>query len=528
EARVAYARSFGKHSVDGLALYTQRTRHSDFLKSGRKNYNSTQIDQIFAGPIDGMTSDGFESEEASAGVVGRFKYDYDAKYIMEFSFRYDGSDKFAPGHRWGFFPALSGVWIASDEEFMKPLSDKGILNLLKLRASYGETGLSTGLGRFKYIPSYSQTAFEDYPYIGGALQTGYEEGSLVNPSALSWYTRTSSNVGFDFASLNNSLEGSLDYFYYNTKGFLMSPKNIYSGTLGTTLPEVRSETEHRRAGMEFSLKYRKNINKFHFEVGGNLSYYQQLYVRLDSEPEADLKNPYVRLTHQTDYFDRVYLTNGFYNTPSQVINAPRPLTSVISSVGEINYIDSNGDGKIDSNDLRRAGNSLEPHLAYGFNFNFRYEDFSLSGLFQGVGRRTVHIGNVYKTTDPQSTLERLKGSWTPENTDALFPRYFTGTGHNGGHQDMESDVTLFDGSYLRLKNITLSYNLKNTLLKNVKNISGLSISLIGTNLLTFSEIFKYFDPESLMLNSAGGSHRSGGGASYPVNKTYSLAVNLEF
>ncbi len=531
EARISYLNTFGKHTIDALLLYTQTTGHANFIEVSRKDYEA-EIDQIFAGPLAGMASDGYESESARAGLVMRLKYDYDSRYIIEFSGRYDGTDQFAKGHRWGFFPAVSGVWMMSDEPFMAVLKDRHILDMLKIRASYGLTGLS-GNTRFGYMQTYAQTDIEDYLDIGGSLQTGYKAGALVDPDALSWYSRSSFNIGFDFGSLGNSLSGSLDYFYYKTTGYLMSPNLSYSGTLGTNLPQVRSNSEHRREGMEFTLRYKKNIGDWFLSIGGNIAYYTQMWARLDTEDIATLKNPYTRETQQTDYFSIAYITDGLYRTPYDVINSPRPLTSVASTVGEINYVDTNGDGKIDSNDMRRAGNSLHPHLTYGIDFSVSYRGFTLSGLFSGAGRRSVNIGNTYRDTDVTSAvnLRRLENTWSPHNPDGEFPRLFSTSGYNGSHEiGFASDITLKNGSYLRLKNLVLSYDLKHSLLKDCRWLSSLRLSLIGTNLFTISGIYKYIDPETLMLENigVGGASRDGSGASYPVSRTFSLGLNIGF
>lgn len=530
EAKISYLKTFGKHTVDALLLYTQTTGHKDFIEVSRKDYESSAIDQIFAGPLAGMSSNGYESESARAGLVMRLKYDFDSRYIVEFSGRYDGTDQFAKGHRWGFFPAISGVWMLSDEPFMAGLRNRHILDMMKIRASYGVTGLS-GNTRFGYLQTYVQADLEDYLNIGDALQTGFKPGALVEPSALSWYTRTSFNVGFDFGTLDNNLYGSLDYFYYRTTGYLMSPNVSYSGTLGTSLPKVRSNSEHRREGMEFVLHYKKSIGDWFFQIGGNISYYSQLWARLDTENISTLKNPYTRETQQRDYFGIAYITDGLYDSPYEVINSPRPLTSVASSVGEINYVDTNGDGKIDSNDMRRTGNSLNPHLSYGIDFSVSFRGFSLSGLFQGAGRRTVNIGDIYRHPEAVSatTLLRVENAWSPENPDGEFPRIFSTSGYNGGHEGLPSDFTLRNGSYLRLKNLVFGYDFKHTLMKNCQWISSFKLSLIGTNVFTFSDIFKYIDPETLMLNRIGqGNSRSGSGASYPVNRTFSLGLNIGF
>ena len=531
EFKAAYLKTFGKHTLDATFVYTQRKGFSEFVSAGRKNYISTSMDQLFAGSVDGLTNDGSAAESASMGYVGRLKYDYLSKYIIEFSGRYDGNDNFHPDKRWGFFPAVSAVWMISDENFMQKLNDKNILNSLKLRASYGETGISDGVTRFGYMALYNQGAMKEYYNAGNILNVTFSEGNLVNPLALTWYTRKSFNVGFDFASLNNRLEGSLDYFYYKTSGYLMSPNNIYATTLGKPLPEITSGSKHRRAGFELNLRYKEKRGNWYYEIGGNISYYNQLWEQLDSEDLATLKNPYTRQTHEKDYFYSMYLSDGLFQNKEQILNSPRPLPSTETSMGDIKYIDANGDGKIDSNDMRRVGQPSMPHLNYGFDFRVEYKGWSLSALFQGTGDRYIAMGQQMQRGDYASVITKFQADyWTPENTDARFPRVTKAGYPNGENNALVTDFFNMNAKYFRLKNLQISYNLKRDLLKNCNFIQGCRITLSGTNLFTVSDVLDFTDPEAKMIepDKIEKNLRSISGASYPVFRTYSLGLNVEF
>ena len=531
EFKAAYLKTFGKHTLDATFVYTQRKGFSEFVSAGRKNYISTSMDQLFAGSVDGLTNDGSAAESASMGYVGRLKYDYLSKYIIEFSGRYDGNDNFHPDKRWGFFPAVSAVWMISDENFMQKLNDKNILNSLKLRASYGETGISDGVTRFGYMALYNQGAMKEYYNAGNILNVTFSEGNLVNPLALTWYTRKSFNVGFDFASLNNRLEGSLDYFYYKTSGYLMSPNNIYATTLGKPLPEITSGSKHRRAGFELNLRYKEKRGNLYYEIGGNISYYNQLWEQLDSEDLATLKNPYTRQTHEKDYFYSMYLSDGLFQNKEQILNSPRPLPSTETSMGDIKYIDANGDGKIDSNDMRRVGQPSMPHLNYGFDFRVEYKGWSLSALFQGTGDRYIAMGQQMQRGDYASVITKFQADyWTPENTDARFPRVTKAGYPNGENNALVTDFFNMNAKYFRLKNLQISYNLKRDLLKNCNFIQGCRITLSGTNLFTVSDVLDFTDPEAKMIepDKIEKNLRSISGASYPVFRTYSLGLNVEF
>jgi len=390
EANASYLKTFGKHGIDATFVYTRTEGNGESVMASRRDYVSSAVDQIFAGPAEGKDNDGNAWSSAASGYVGRVKYDYAAKYIAEFSFRYDGNDNFAPDQRWGFFPAISGAWVVSEEPFMQSLNDKDILDYFKLRASYGQTGISDGAFRHGYLSVYNLVP--NVYSINNSLVTGFSEGPLVDPASLTWFTRTTQNYGFNFASLNNQLEGSFDYFYYKTTGFLMSPKNQYTTTLGKDLPQISSNSAQRRAGFEATLRYKKKLDKLYFEVGANYAYFNQLWEQLDTEDEVTLKNPYIRETHEKDFWRSVYLTDGLYQGADDFINSPRPLAGSEAQAGDIRYIDANGDGKIDDQDKRRIGKPTFPHSTYGFDFSVTYKGWFMSGLVQGTGDRYVTLG----------------------------------------------------------------------------------------------------------------------------------------
>ncbi len=526
ESSAHYGKTFGVHGVEGTFVYNQTTSAYEEMSASRRDYESGAVDQLFAGPPTGIGNDGTEREGANAGYVVRLKYDYDYRYIAEFSGRYDGNDNFVDGKKWGFFPAVSLAWNLTEENFMESIMDKNIFNSLKLRASYGETGVTEGVNRFGYIPVYN---LETSAYaINNNLVNGYSEGPLVSPNELTWYTRKSYNYGLDFSSLGNKLSGTLEYFYYTTQGYLVSPKDTYSQPLGKDLPQIKSNSEHRRAGLEFSVRYKGNANKLKYEVGFNYAYFNQLWKQKDDEDEATFKNPYQRVTHRTDYWNggQVYLNDGLYQNADEFLNAPRPLGSTETQGGDIRYKDLNGDGKIDDQDKRLVGLPSLPRSNYGIDFSLSYEGWSLNGLFQGTGDRYMAFDNFMVVEAKRRTYEFQLDYWTPENPNALYPRISHQEGVNGSNNsnaDNKSDFYLKNAKYFRLKNLQLSYNLKNKLLSNVQWLSACKVYVSGTNLFTISEVMDYFDPEQ--NESENNGTQSYG---YPVQRTYSFGVNVGF
>lgn len=517
ELSATYVHTFAeKHTIDAKAVFTAAESEGFNFSAFRKDYLSTTVDQLFAGSSIGMTNTGNAQEGGRLGLVGRLKYDYANRYYIEGSFRYDGSDNFAPGHRWGFFPSVAAAWDITEEPFFKGLDLKDI-NLLKIRASYGTTGTETGVNRFGYLSTYSLV--ENAICIGGNLLSGFNEGALVTPELLSWYTRRSINVGLDGGFFDNRLKGSLDYFFYITKGGLTSPANRYITPLGTALPQIKSDNEHRREGFEISLRWSDKIGSdIDYEIGANMISYRNLWVTNVGESLSQLKNPYQRNTHQSDYLGLYLLDNGLYQSVDQVLGMPRRPESTETKLGDISYQDVNGDGKINSEDKVRYGMPTDPHFTYGVDFMFAYKGFTLSGLFYGTGERHMMFGiNAMKTEAMHVKNKFQLDYWREDNRDATFPRVTLTAGVNGENNRIESSFYLRNAAFLRLKNLSLAYDFKHKLLKDVKWLSTCQLNVTGSNLFTISGVSNYWDPET--TNTNGG---------YPTSRIYSLGVTLGF
>lgn len=517
ELNAGYIHTFAeKHTIDAKAVFTTSESDGSYFWASRKEYLSTTVDQLFAGSSIGMQNSGNSDEGGRMGAVGRLKYDFASRYYIEGSFRYDGSDNFAPGHRWGFFPSGAVAWDVTEEPFFQALNLKKV-DLLKFRASYGQTGTESGVNRFGYLSTYSLV--ENAICIGGNLQSGFNEGALVSPELMSWYTRSSLNYGVDVAFFNNHLKGSMDYFFYVTKGGLVSPADRYITPLGTSLPQIKSENEHRREGFEVSLRWDNNIGKdFYYEVGANMVYYNNLYVKNQGEALSSLKNPYKRSTHQTDYYKTLYLDNGLYQTPDQVLGSPRRAQSNATKLGDIAYQDVNGDGKIDGEDQVRWGMPTAPHFTYGIDFLFSYKGFTLSGLLYGTGKRNMEFGVTTKKNEAVWVMNDYQlDYWREDNKGASFPRISLEASANGSNNQESSTFWVKNASFLRLKNLTLEYDFKHKLFKMSKWLSTCKVNITGTNLFTISDVMDYFDPET--ASTQGG---------YPTQRVYSLGITVGF
>jgi hypothetical protein len=329
---------------------------------------------------------------------------------------------------------------------------------------------------------------------GGTLVNGYSSNGLASDN-VTWYSTKSSDLGFDFGVLNNHLKGSFDYFYTRTSNYLTSPAFGYTDPLGTALPQVLSDAAFRKAGVDGSLNYSNQVNEdFSYNIGFNFTAYQSLWEKYN-EDSVTLSNPYTRTTQvNLNYLTTSYSSNGLYQSWDQVLNSPRRLTSTSLALGDVSYADTNGDGKIDAQDFRRQGTSSSPRFVYGVNFGLNYKGFALDGLIQGTGSRDLYVGS-YLQGRGTYVAEYQMDYWKPTNTGASEPRP-TDTGINSGNNFTSSSYWIVNATCVRLKTLTLSYDLKSTLLKHVNAFKEFSLHVSGTNLLTISPCTKYFDPET--------------------------------
>lgn len=516
---LAYERTFFKdHNLNVAFYYNQKESWGSGFNAQRTGYK-VNVDQIFAGPASSATNGGSASEEGRLGYVGTFGYDFKGRYLLNASFRYDGSDGFMPDKRWGFFPSVSVGYIISDEAFMKKINETIKMDMFKFRFSYGETGVEAG--RFAYLVSWKM------PEAGGSFDIdGSRSGSVTTPglpsSVLTWYTNKSYNYGIDFAFLNNRLSGTADYFMTEISGYDTAPSNHYTTPLGTALPKVMSDDLFRRVGAEFTLRWKDSWRDLSYEVGGNISFYDECWIR-KTEGYDVYSNPLRTQVGKTlSSGDRMWVSNGLYQTPEDLINSPRPTWSDGLKTGDISYVDMNGDGRIDtdSNSADKVYNNMpsKPIMQYGIDFSLGYKGFSLVGLIQGSGTKYTKIGNNVKPAGVNRLLYKDQlDYWRPDNTGARFPLPDL---DQGTTNNMQQDVTYWsvNCAYVRLKNLQLGYDFKYKLLKNVSWLSSARVSLVGTNLLTFSDVSDWLDPEQSETQNW----------AYPMTKTYSIMVSLGF
>jgi TonB-linked SusC/RagA family outer membrane protein len=539
-----YNHSFGKNHIAFTGLYEYIHGNTESITAQRQGY-LLPIDQFFAGPTANATASGAAAQTASQGYVGRLQYNYDEKYFVEGSVRYDGNYLFPPGKQWGLFYGISGGWILSKEKFLSFLQDDHIVDYLKIRGSFGTVGNTTGISPYQYLETY--TANSNAYVVGGTPELGLAYNGLPSTD-YSWYSNQSSNIGVDFSTLKSRLSGNFDYFYYVTKGFVVSD-TAYALTLGTALPLINSDASQRTAGEEFGLNWDDKVGNFKYHIGVTYSHYESLYPIYPGETATQMENPYQRSSGVlNNYFSNnvaansasylnpggavTWPTNGLYTSNGQVLNGPLnpndPLpgngpTNI--AAGDVRYADPDGSGLMTSNDWRLVGSNNFAHVNYGLNLGLEFKGWSLDAQFMGTGDRDIMLGNVIGNYGLIEYPFQLN-TWSPTNTGAFLPRNLPSQNWNNGDNwasgnsgAPNNEYWLVSVRYFRLKSLNLGYDLKKlTALRKSAFFSRAKIFVTGRNLFTVSNSMKYYiDPESNV-----------NGWGYSVQRTFATGVNIGF
>lgn len=460
----------------------------------------------------------------SQGITGRFAYYYNQKYLMEFNFGYNGSENFAPGKRYGFFPAGSIGWVVSEEEFMKKAS---WIDFLKVRASYGLVGSDNVSSRFPYLAFYGGGSGYDFGNNFGTNVGGTSEGNLANAN-LTWEKARKLNVGIDFTTLNQRLALTIDAFYeyrfdiitdMNSDGIMGYPDIVGKDAALQNLGEVSNR------GVDIELSWNDKIGKdFRYYIRPNLTFSRN---RLEYKAEVARKNSWRKETGKRLYENFVYVFDHFVADQEEADRLNKigyqPWGQLIP--GDVVYKDLDRDGVIDDEDRTAMGNPRSPELMFGIPFGFQYKNFDFSVLLQGATKSSILLNGAAVFDFPQfeqDKIGRVKkmhlDRWTPETAaTAKYPALHYGTHDN--NKNGNSSLFLYDASYLRLKNVEIGYNVSPKLLRKF-HVQQARIYVQGLNLLTFDKLGDVdIDPET----------KSGDGASwYPIQKVFNFGIDITF
>ena len=406
----------------------------------------------------------------SQGITGRFAYYYNQKYLMEFNFGYNGSENFAPGKRYGFFPAGSIGWVVSEEEFMKKAS---WIDFLKVRASYGLVGSDNVSSRFPYLAFYGGGSGYDFGNNFGTNVGGTSEGNLANAN-LTWEKARKLNVGIDFTTLNQRLALTIDAFYeyrfdiitdMNSDGIMGYPDIVGKDAALQNLGEVSNR------GVDIELSWNDKIGKdFRYYIRPNLTFSRN---RLEYKAEVARKNSWRKETGKRLYENFVYVFDHFVADQEEADRLNKigyqPWGQLIP--GDVVYKDLDRNGVIDDEDRTAMGNPRSPELMFGIPFGFQYKNFDFSVLLQGATKSSILLNGAAVFDFPQfeqDKIGRVKkmhlDRWTPETAaTAKYPALHYGTHDN--NKNGNSSLFLYDASYLRLKNVEIGYNVSPKLLR---------------------------------------------------------------
>jgi TonB-linked SusC/RagA family outer membrane protein len=518
------------HYIKGMVGFNQEWGRNTFSRSLARSLITPLVTDLNATTGTQQTFGG-KSHVSLRGVFYRFNYIFKDKYLFEANGRYDGTSRFPKDDRFGFFPSFSVGWRISQEGFME--GTRNWLDDLKIRASWGELGNQL-LGN-DYYPYVATMGISSSPFMLSTGRIPYvSPANLVSPT-LTWETVVSKNLGIDLTLLSQRLDFSFDIFSRETKDMLTDVE--YPALLGTSAPQSNA-ADLKTTGWETSLSWRDKIGKdWSYRVTLALSDWQSEITKYDN-PTGALSEFYVG--HKIGEIWG-YETQGIFQTNEEVAAAAdQSRLGANWRAGDIRYRDLNGDGIISpgNNTLSNPGDrkiigNATPRYNFGVNLDLNYKNWSLTTFFQGIGKRDYwpsdgnwtwffpfNAGHVewYFVTD----------TWTEENRDAYFPAAHVST--NDKKNIQRQSRYLQNASYVRLKNVTLSYDLSANLVNRI-GLSGIRVYVAGMNLWEYSKIRKPLDPESLhtsVFHDRYSTLNFNGAVEYPMQRIFSIGANVNF
>ncbi len=514
-----YQKTIENHDISILLGISQEESHYRSISGSNNELPSVELQALSAG-IGDQSISGLNRTSTLQSVFGRLTYDYANRYFIQGSMRRDGSSRFGPDNKYGTFYSVSFGWAVHNEEFF----NSKIISQMKPRFSYGILGNQL-IGNHLFLTRIGSGGQQlNYPFgevASQAVLIGAISTSLPTPD-IQWEETTTTNAGIDLGFLEDRLKLTFDYFKSETEGMLVNvPIPSTSGI--TTFPLTNGGNLENR-GWEVSASYSKNIGDFDFDITANFSGSENKITQLGIAGEAftdgfiEFNNFPTTRTEVGGEIGRFYLyrADGIFQSQAEIdAHGVQPN----AAPGDLRFVDTNGDGTLNDDDKQYMGSGL-PKLEYGLTFNAAYKNFDVSLFFQGVGGNKIYNGVkmwLYRT-DRQNMSADLVDAWSPSNTGSDIPRNVFGDPNNNIRP---SSYFLENGSYLRLKNLQIGYNLTEQMLKNIF-ISKARLYFTANNLFTITD-YSGFDPG---LASGGTFTRGVDRGFYPLTKSFVFGVNL--
>ncbi|MBD0835379.1 TonB-dependent receptor [Aestuariibaculum suncheonense] len=527
-----YNKSFNEvHNFEAVVGFNQEER--DFEEHWSRSFLQISNELPSLGGTTGATppetNDAYD-RYTLRGVFGRLSYNYKEKYLVSFNGRNDASSKFPDGYRSGFFPSVSSGWVISNEPFFSPI--KNTLTFFKIRGSFGSLG-NQNIGNYGFLATMN-------PIEANWIHNTQQPTSLSTPSLVranyTWENVETLNGGIDFGAFKNRFTGSFEIFKRQTLGML-APGLDLPAVAGSPAP-LQNAADLKTTGWELALNWKdRTSNDLSYGLGFVLSDSKSIITKykndnnaLDIGASGGLQNYYIGMEIGEIWG---YETDGFYtaedfNTDGTLKDGVVSINGVISHEGDIKYknlrdsetstnvIDAGENTLDNSGDRKIIGNST-PRYNFGFNGYLNYKNFNFSFMLQGVAKRDLWVGGdvMFPHSGYFSTLlSHQLDYWTPDNTDAYYGRIYANAQEAHGVNQRVQTKFLQDASYLRVKNITLSYKLPKNIIEKL-GLSELNIFYSGENLFTISNLVQGVDPESTSW-------------SYPNYTTSSVGLNVKF
>ncbi|MEX0684507.1 MAG: TonB-dependent receptor [Balneolales bacterium] len=521
---VRYERGSEAHRFNAMVLAEWIDEESRYFDAFRRNLLSPEVPFLFAGSVDGIDNFDEMSQGGRASYVSRLQYGYRDRYRIEGTIRADATHRFPENSRWGFFPSIATSWTLSEEPFF----NVNAVDELQLRLSYSQSG-SDDVAAFRYLAGYFIR--ENNYIIDDQVYSMISEQVMANPD-ITWLDMTIYNIGLNASFWNRLLSTELNVFQRDTDNIFGTSQENFPSTFGAELPQLNINATRDR-GFEVLLGHDNRVGELRYSVSANMGYARERYVRW-SEPEYTDEDEIRIFQNEGNYTNREigYRSDGLFMTQSEIdahsVDQDGNSNSTLRP-GDIRYIDLNDDGVIDFRDQTDIGRGQFPDMTFGMNFNFAYKGFDLTALFQGASFFNINMTDQARGIFPNDNTPhtyQYEYRWQPDpnnpnvniNPDVQLPAIEQpGIGTNENN-DRTSDFWLQDGTYVRLKNLNLTYNLPTRLTSSL-GIVAASVYVSGSNLFMFNKLGIYsssFDPEI---------PTTGQGA-YPTVRVVSLGINL--